>query len=38
MFEDRRNKLNKKLIDKFIKPTKKEGNTEWPRLDKEKKD
>jgi hypothetical protein len=28
MFEDRRNKLNKKLIDKFIKPTKKEGNTE----------
>jgi hypothetical protein len=28
MFEDRRNRLNKKLIDKFIKPVKKEGNTE----------
>jgi hypothetical protein len=28
MFEERRNKLNKKLIDKFIKPVKKEGNTE----------
>jgi len=28
MFEERRNKLNKKLIDKFIKPKKKEGNTE----------
>ena len=28
MFEERRNKLNKKLIDKFIKPIKKEGNTE----------
>jgi hypothetical protein len=28
MFEERRNKLNKKLMDKFIKPTKKEGNTE----------
>ena len=28
MFEERRNKLNKKLIDKFIKPAKKEGNTE----------
>jgi hypothetical protein len=28
MFEERRNKLNKKLIDKFIKPTKKEGNIE----------
>jgi hypothetical protein len=26
MFEDRRNRLNKKLMDKFIKPTKKEGN------------
>lgn len=25
MFEDRRNRLNKKLMDKFIKPTKKEG-------------
>lgn len=38
MFEERRNKLNKKLIDKFIKPVKKEGNTEWPHLNKEKKD
>ena len=28
MFEERRNRLNKKLIDKFIKPVKKEGNTE----------
>lgn len=28
MFEERRNKLNKKLINKFIKPIKKEGNTE----------
>ena len=28
MFEERRNKLNKKLMDKFIKPIKKEGNTE----------
>lgn len=28
IFEERRNKLNKKLIDKFIKPVKKEGNTE----------
>jgi hypothetical protein len=28
MFEERRNKLNKKLIDKFIKPAKKEGNIE----------
>ena len=28
IFEERRNKLNKKLIDKFIKPTKKEGNIE----------
>jgi hypothetical protein len=28
MFEERRNKLNKKLIDKFIKPIKKEGNIE----------
>jgi len=28
MFEDRRNRLNKKLMDKFIKPTKKEGNIE----------
>jgi len=28
MFEERRNKLNKKLIDKFIKPVKKEGNIE----------
>ena len=28
MFDDRRNKLNKKLMDKFIKPKKKEGNTE----------
>lgn len=28
MFEERRNKLNKKLMDKFIKPVKKEGNTE----------
>jgi len=28
MFEERRNRLNKKLIDKFIKPIKKEGNTE----------
>lgn len=27
MFEERRNKLNKKLMDKFIKPTKKEGDT-----------
>jgi hypothetical protein len=36
MFEDRRNKLNKKLIDKFIKPNKKEGNTKWPHQDKEK--
>jgi hypothetical protein len=27
MFEERRNKLNKKLIDKFIKPAKKEGDT-----------
>lgn len=26
MFEERRNRLNKKLIDKFIKPKKKEGN------------
>lgn len=38
MFEERRNRLNKKLIDKFIKPVKKEGNTEWPHQDKEKKD
>lgn len=28
MFEERRNKLNKKLLDKFIKPIKKEGNIE----------
>mgnify|MGYP003348096528 CR=1 FL=1 len=28
IFEERRNKLNKKLIDKFIKPIKKEGNTD----------
>lgn len=28
MFEERRNRLNKKLIDKFIKPIKKEGNIE----------
>jgi hypothetical protein len=28
MFEERRNRLNKKLMDKFIKPTKKEGNIE----------
>jgi hypothetical protein len=28
IFDERRNKLNKKLINKFIKPTKKEGNTE----------
>ena len=28
IFEERRNKLNKKLIDKFIKPTKKEGDIE----------
>jgi hypothetical protein len=28
MFDERRNKLNKKLIDKFIKPAKKEGNIE----------
>ena len=28
MFEQRRNNLNKNLIDKFIKPIKKEGNTE----------
>jgi hypothetical protein len=28
MFDDRRNKLNKKLIDKFIKPKKKEGSIE----------
>ena len=28
MFDERRNKLNKKLMDKFIKPIKKEGNTE----------
>lgn len=28
MFEERRDKLNKKLINKFIKPNKKEGNTE----------
>ena len=28
MFEERRNKLNKKLINKFIKPAKKEGNKE----------
>ena len=26
MFDDRRNRLNKKLMDKFIKPVKKEGN------------
>ena len=38
MFEERRNKLNKKLMDKFIKPVKKEGNTEWPHQDKEKKE
>ena len=28
MFEERRNKLNKKLMDKFIKPEKKEGDIE----------
>jgi hypothetical protein len=28
IFEERRNKLNKKLMDKFIKPAKKEGNIE----------
>lgn len=28
MFEERRDRLNKKLINKFIKPNKKEGNTE----------
>ena len=28
LFEERRNKINKKLMDKFIKPVKKEGNTE----------
>jgi hypothetical protein len=37
MFDDRRNKLNKKLIDKFIKPKKKEGSIEWPHQNKEKK-
>jgi hypothetical protein len=26
MFEERRNRLNKKLVDKFIKPKKKEDN------------
>jgi hypothetical protein len=26
MFTERRNKLNKKLMDKFIKPANKEGN------------
>ena len=28
ILEERRNKLNKKLMDKFIKPAKKEGNIE----------